>query len=83
VFPPGYTVSGVHETVADTSRLDESHSFGLDGERRGSIRPSRAALLLAVLMAFRIALPLVVLMASGSALPLLPRYNYEPTPGDA
>jgi len=37
----------------------------------------------AVLCALRVAIPLAALAASGRALPGLPRYDYEPTPGDA
>ena len=47
-------------------------------------RPQRAWLgALALLCAIRVAIPLAALAASGRALPALPRYDYEPTPGDA
>lgn len=37
---------------------------------------------LGALVAIRVALPLAALAAEGSSLPGLPRYDYEPTPGD-
>ena len=44
------------------------------------LRPFGAVLVL--LCAVRVAIPLAALAASGSDLPGLPRYEYEPTPGD-
>src|SRR5438067_4702407 len=43
----------------------------------------RAGWTLAALVAVRAAIPLVVLAAHGHALPGLPRYVYNPRPGDA
>ena len=48
---------------------------------RGSQRAWIGAI--ALLCAVRVAIPLAALLASGRALPGLPRYDYEPTPGDA
>ena len=63
---------------------------GSAGDRRSRSRVPRllardpvVAGALAVLVLIRVTLPLLALGASGSALPGLPRYEFEPLPGDA